>query len=272
MRPIQALRIRTPSAGYVDPSWIPTALGSTLIVWLDAATLSGAANSRVDTWPDRSSNGWDATRTAGTLTPRLAYSDINGLKTVAFHESGEGTTMTWNSSLMVGKTAGCFFCVIRRVADPPATDADAGPPVGGFTSDAGSTKGAHVPYTDSNIYEHFGTTVRKTVGNPSPSLTSPRIYSAHCAASDYRVYLDGTSIFSTTTNTVGFGSSITRTLGYGLGNIGANYFGGVIGEVVMCDTALSTGDREKVEGYLAWKWGLAANLPSGHTYKSAPPT
>ena len=24
-------------------------------------------------------------------------------------------------------------------------------------------------------------------------------------------------------------------------------------------------------GYLAWKWGLQANLPAGHTYKSAAP-
>jgi hypothetical protein len=28
-----------------------------------------------------------------------------------------------------------------------------------------------------------------------------------------------------------------------------------IGELIICDTALSTGDRQKLEGYLAWKWG-----------------
>ena len=29
---------------------------------------------------------------------------------------------------------------------------------------------------------------------------------------------------------------------------------------------------EKAEGYLAWKWGLVSNLPSGHPYKNAAPT
>ena len=45
-----------------------------------------------------------------------------------------------------------------------------------------------------------------------------------------------------------------------------------ISEVVGCNTKLSTEDRQKLEGYLAWKWGLEADLPAGHPYKSTPPT
>ena len=44
------------------------------------------------------------------------------------------------------------------------------------------------------------------------------------------------------------------------------------GEVILIDKVLTLSDREKLEGYLAWKWGLQANLPAGHTYKSAAPT
>ncbi len=36
--------------------------------------------------------------------------------------------------------------------------------------------------------------------------------------------------------------------------------------------SVDTTTRQKIEGYLAHKWGLASNLPSGHPYKSAPPT
>ena len=46
---------------------------------------------------------------------------------------------------------------------------------------------------------------------------------------------------------------------------------GEIAEIVMISN-LSTSDRAKMEGYLAWKWGLEANLDAGHPYKSAPPT
>ena len=35
---------------------------------------------------------------------------------------------------------------------------------------------------------------------------------------------------------------------------------------------LTTSEIQKVEGYLAWKWGLQASLPGDHLYKSAAPT
>jgi hypothetical protein len=52
---------------------------------------------------------------------------------------------------------------------------------------------------------------------------------------------------------------------------GASNFSGYIGEILLFNTQLGTTDREKIEGYLAWKWGLQASLPASHTYLSAPP-
>ena len=45
-----------------------------------------------------------------------------------------------------------------------------------------------------------------------------------------------------------------------------------IAEVLVYDTKLSDADRQKVEGYLAWKWGLEGDLLAGHPYKDAAPT
>jgi hypothetical protein len=51
----------------------------------------------------------------------------------------------------------------------------------------------------------------------------------------------------------------------------ANAVDSVVGEVVVI--ASNDADLEKkVEGYLAWKWGLQANLPSDHPYKNGAPT
>mgnify|MGYP000429324134 CR=1 FL=1 len=56
------------------------------------------------------------------------------------------------------------------------------------------------------------------------------------------------------------------------GNAGwADYYGNVH-EMIIFASSLSLINRQQVEGYLAWKWGLQANLPVGHTYKSAAPT
>jgi hypothetical protein len=63
----------------------------------------------------------------------------------------------------------------------------------------------------------------------------------------------------------------------GLG-IGANYSGDYdiggtyqIYELLLYDSYLTQTDQQKVEGYLAWKWGMQGNLPSDHPYKNAAP-
>jgi hypothetical protein len=47
---------------------------------------------------------------------------------------------------------------------------------------------------------------------------------------------------------------------------------GHICEVLIYNKALSTTERQQIESYLAWKWGLQTSLPSDHTYKIAPPS
>ena len=42
-------------------------------------------------------------------------------------------------------------------------------------------------------------------------------------------------------------------------------------EVVCLTAPASTDIRQRIEGYLAHKWGLTANLPSNHPYKVNPP-
>jgi hexokinase len=57
----------------------------------------------------------------------------------------------------------------------------------------------------------------------------------------------------------------------GTGANGSYYWKGYIAEVAIYNNVLSTGDRQKIEGYLAWKWGLQGNLPAGHPYKTISP-
>lgn len=46
---------------------------------------------------------------------------------------------------------------------------------------------------------------------------------------------------------------------------------GALGELIIAPT-LTQANREKVEGYLAHKWGTTASLPAGHPYKASGPT
>jgi hypothetical protein len=51
----------------------------------------------------------------------------------------------------------------------------------------------------------------------------------------------------------------------------ADYFAGTINELVVYSTVLTDADRQQIEGYLAWKWGLQARPPATHPFKLAPP-
>jgi hypothetical protein len=61
--------------------------------------------------------------------------------------------------------------------------------------------------------------------------------------------------------------------GLGVNTNTSDYFAlnGYYGEVMYFNVQLSDANRQKIEGYLAWKWGLQASLPGGHPYASAAP-
>jgi len=42
-------------------------------------------------------------------------------------------------------------------------------------------------------------------------------------------------------------------------------------EFIEYNTYLTTSQRQQVEGYLAWKWGVQSALPVSHAYKKFKP-
>ena len=52
-----------------------------------------------------------------------------------------------------------------------------------------------------------------------------------------------------------------------------SHFSGTISEIILVSaTLLAALERQKLEGYLAHKWGLTASLPNDHPYKVNVPT
>jgi hypothetical protein len=42
-------------------------------------------------------------------------------------------------------------------------------------------------------------------------------------------------------------------------------------EIIIYNSVLSTAQIQKIEGYLAWKWGIQTSLPANHPYYSVKP-
>jgi hypothetical protein len=84
---------------------------------------------------------------------------------------------------------------------------------------------------------------------------------------------DGSAVDTVADNNAG----TTANTYIGGGNISTahndpDYFGNVdIAEFVFTDASLSSADIERIEGYLAHKWGLEGSLPADHPYKTFAP-
>lgn len=72
-------------------------------------------------------------------------------------------------------------------------------------------------------------------------------------------------------NTAGLNTNFTA-LGLEASGMASQGFDGDIAEVIVVDGKVPTFERMRIEGYLAHKWGLTANLPASHPYKTDPPT
>jgi len=255
----------------------PTIPGCTL--WLDAADPNATGvpadnGTAITIWKDKSGLGSNATATG---TPTIISSGLNGRPTMNFNGSSwfKGATANTTSNLtvftvvMLNGTAGNNSRIVS-LATPTKVDYDT------FTEVLA-------------IQQNFNTTFISTGRNTQPptggtwnfvqsidySTTSNVPYIAGAlyngSASTQTLFINGSAnVTNTITGAFGYTS-------YGIGNYSAapgasEPFTGKISEVIVFTTALTISQRQTVEGYLATKWGLRANLPPTHPYSSVPYT
>ena len=98
-----------------------------------------------------------------------------------------------------------------------------------------------------------------------PTITPFSVFGNVFASPSNMIYRNGNSNSAYLTNSTTFTTSTGVILGARLssGVVGTPLIG-TIAEVIMYNIALSDTQRRQVEGYLAQKWGLTANLPAGH--------
>jgi hypothetical protein len=214
--------------------------------WLKADALALSDGDPISTWTDASPTPVSPTA-SGSARPTYKTNVVNGKPVARF--DGADDTMSFASNPLAGAAAGTLLVVHKIDADPPTANERAGAPLRSWGSDSA---GDHWPFTDGTIYAGWGSTVRKTIGNPAATMTSFRIYAIVTAASDFRFYIDGgAAFFSTATNTVGWGAS--PNLG---GTVAGGLLDGDIAEIVAYDSALSLTDINQVGGYLSTKYAV----------------
>jgi hypothetical protein len=220
-------------------------------LWLDGADTAGtgtapANGATVSTWVDKSGNGRNAVAVvAGT------YSSAQ--RSIAF----TGTNY-YNSSYTAAPTSETLFIVFNMTTNNnPFLIASS--TCGGRVADPTELlvfTGGAICYTNG-----AATTAVVTLGSNTLGIVVTD------GTNNY-VSLHGALMLSGPVS-VSYTGGTTTQIG---GAVGANYLtNGFINEVIAYNSVLGTTQRQLVEGYLAWKWGLTSSLPSTHPFKSVPP-
>jgi hypothetical protein len=229
-------------------------------LWLDAAdastlTLSG---SNVTTWRDKSGNGRNATGT-GSMPLQVFNNGLSGIVL-----SGDTTYFNYTSGV-INNTSNLSAFVVATFGSMGTGDWRRLLSFGDPDYNATSNAVAFNRYTTSNqiTFERAGYPV------PTITLSPPSKFV-------------GSVLFTPTGTTQYINGSLNATLSgtyaafnysqYNIGRYSGGGYGwtGVICEVIVFNSSLTDAQRQQVEGYLAWKWGLIPNIPAPHPFKRFP--
>lgn len=250
-------------------SWTPAQIQKS--VWLDAAdastiTLSG---SNVTSWGDKSGNGINAVQSTLANAPVLSAASLNGLPTIRFNGSAGTQIRLDTPAFDFGTSQRTAFFVIKNT----------GPDVGASSNPIWFWPRAGNGTNSLSITSWITTAVQgtafmiTTTQSKTNYLMASYLFGRTSAIE--QLFINGDSA-GTATKTAGGSSYSNATSGYAFGGTPGDpsaqyFFDGNIAEVLMFNNALSVPDQQKVEGYLAWKWGMQNTLSATHPYKNYPP-
>ena len=239
------------------PAFVPSQI-SGCVLWWDAAdrtVFTGGA-----TWVDKSgTTNTGINGTPGTTTMPSVTTWANGNQSARFVATSKNSVKTTNTIPNLNVT----YFLVTRVQEPVAS--------GTGNLMINNVDGQRQIFTTSTsfpvaVFAHASALSNVQVASVQRSeafLYCGRVVSG---TGGFTTFTNGTA--NAARNTVNSTASIHY---FGSGNGDINYVTIDIGEVLIYNTALTPIQRQRVEGYLAWKWGLQTLLPIAHPYRELKP-
>jgi len=231
------------------------------VFWVDAkdgGTITMDNQNRVSLWGDKSSNG-RTTLSQPSIVNRPAYVSA-GFPGLRFN--GSSTFMEIPDAYAKVKANYTVFLVERRTSGKAINYPLGGTTVGQFNQNL--VMGYHSVDTVrySNWFRDLDARIPSFQGASEPV----RIWTFMKTPGGKEIYLYGQRLSSDFA-----GEALGGWAGAAIGRYFTYFYDGVVHEVLIYNTNLSLDRRQKVEGYLANKWGLSDSLQAGHPYKMNPP-
>jgi len=225
--------------------WTPFEIATT--AWYDASALNTITEDDspgfVSQWDDKKGGNF-VIQGNGSLQPQTGVNTINGLNVLTF--SNPPYTL---QTLVINTNINIEYAFVLLYYNGGESLSQA---VGSATLGSGNNYTIQLR-ADTNP----DTWQNNTYTNGSSTYTKAGASAVRNAAAIAGVASQGLTNFD-----LNIGADRTQT------NRG---WRGYIGEVICGSNALTTDTKNRIEGYLAWKWGIESVLPSNHPYKNHPP-
>lgn len=193
------------------------------------------------------------TRPAGNAPTLDTGVTVNGIQSLNI--DGTTTQCLEFPNLYGALTEGEMMAVVKMAADPSIA------PHYGFMYMGRSDHNTLYPYiaADPQIYDGYGSTVRKMCGVPVTSLAAWHVYNPYSAASDWALRLNNTVQHFTASNTVAFPDygPFPGFLGVSLSGLdGFSTSMYHVAAVYTFSAKLTTTERNNMYGYINTKYGV----------------
>jgi hypothetical protein len=229
-------------------------------LWLDAAdssTVSFSSGSNVSQWRDKSGNGYSPSNVSTTVTYNAT--GLNGLPTIT-NTNAAASSLTY-SGTFINRTNCTLFLVLQRTGS--------GTQRGGYfcmtptsgTYDYAGPGGMAWGDGDGGPYQFVAAGAGVDQGTGGNPAFGPSVVVLSLSNTAATMYINGVSALTAT-----LGLNTENAAGFVIANrsfvgVPTGGFPGNISEVLVYNTTLTDTQRQTIEGYLAWKWGLNSQLP-----------
>ncbi len=246
-------------------------------MWQKETGLVDAGGGAISQWTDESGNNWHLTQSTAAFRPVIVSNALASRPAAIFDGSNDFLLgVSASNAIYRAKTYGWAMHLYKKTATGSAADrAMFGarfPSVGWLTTYLGSTRGSTKPVL---LARRLTTDSAQFIDGST--LTAD--WHMYLGVVDWgsgtgTMYIDG-SVAATASPFTSSGT--TANVDASEVTLGAGASSGLFADVTIAEhlagnATLSSGEIDKLFGYMAWKWGLQGNLPVGHPYKSAPPT
>jgi hypothetical protein len=224
-------------------------------VAFEADSLTVADGAEVLAWTNAGSAGsaLNAIGSAGAV-PTFVSNQVNGKPIVRFPSGDKILTV-----VSVPYTAALSFIAVTRHAAPSS-----------FPMVVSDGWGVELRCNGASLLPEWFCGSAVITGTTALVQNTWHVFEGILSSGTATGLLDGVSFGQQTSVTISAGPR-DIALGQRAGRAGTYPFVGDLAAAVIVTTDITLANQQRIEGYLAWKYGLVGNLPANHPYKNDPP-